>query len=117
MQPDGQTMTNRQERIRDLFVDAVEMTPEHQGAFLDQACAGDADLRSEIERLIKADADSSSFQSQSTREIDAPRLPPGKELGGRFRVLRFVAAGGMGDVYEVGDLELHEHVALKTIRP
>lgn len=110
-------MTNRQERMRDLFVDAVEMTPERRGVFLDQACAGDADLRAELERLIKADADSSSFQSQSTCENDAPRLPPGKELNGRFRVLRFVAAGGMGDVYEVEDLELHEHIALKTIRP
>jgi serine/threonine protein kinase len=103
--------------MRDLFVDAVEMTPERRGVFLDQACAGDADLRAELERLIKADADSSSFQSQSTCENDAPRLPPGKELNGRFRVLRFVAAGGMGDVYEVEDLELHEHIALKTIRP
>lgn len=43
-------------------------------------------------------------------------LTPGKELAGRFRVIRFIAAGGMGDVFEVEDLELHEHVALKTIR-
>src|SRR5207245_7780472 len=28
----------------------------------------------------------------------------------------FIARGGMGDVYEAEDLELHEHVALKTVR-
>ena len=34
----------------------------------------------------------------------------------RFRIVRFVAGGGMGEVYEAEDLELHENVALKTIR-
>ena len=37
--------------------------------------------------------------------------------GGRFRVVRFIAHGGMGEVYEAEDLELRERVALKTIRP
>src|ERR1700742_185934 len=37
-------------------------------------------------------------------------------LAGRFRVLRFVARGGMGEVYEAEDLELNERVALKTVR-
>lgn len=35
----------------------------------------------------------------------------------RFRIVRFIASGGMGELYEAEDLELHEHVALKTIRP
>jgi eukaryotic-like serine/threonine-protein kinase len=37
-------------------------------------------------------------------------------LAGRFRVLRFVARGGMGEVYEAEDQELNERVALKTVR-
>jgi eukaryotic-like serine/threonine-protein kinase len=37
-------------------------------------------------------------------------------LAGRFRILRFVARGGMGEVYEADDLELNERVALKTVR-
>src|SRR5271165_2410388 len=40
----------------------------------------------------------------------------GQVLAGRFRVLRFVARGGMGEVYEAEDLELSERVALKTVR-
>ena len=35
----------------------------------------------------------------------------------RFRIVRFVAGGGMGQVYEAEDLELHQNLALKTIRP
>jgi tetratricopeptide (TPR) repeat protein len=38
-------------------------------------------------------------------------------VAGRYRVVRFLAAGSMGEVYEVEDLSLHERVALKTIRP
>ena len=34
----------------------------------------------------------------------------------RFRITRFLAVGGMGEVYEAEDLELSESVALKTIR-
>jgi tetratricopeptide (TPR) repeat protein len=44
-------------------------------------------------------------------------LVPGEVLSGRFRILKFVARGGMGEVYEALDLELRERVALKTIRP
>jgi tetratricopeptide (TPR) repeat protein len=41
---------------------------------------------------------------------------PGDLLCDRFRVVRFIARGGMGELYESEDLELHERVALKTIR-
>lgn len=41
----------------------------------------------------------------------------GTLLGGRYRVKRFVARGGMGEVYEAWDVLLSERVALKTINP
>jgi tetratricopeptide (TPR) repeat protein len=44
-------------------------------------------------------------------------LSPGTELAGRYRIVRFIAAGGMGEVYEARDLMLGTEVALKTIRP
>jgi tRNA A-37 threonylcarbamoyl transferase component Bud32 len=47
---------------------------------------------------------------------DAPRLKPGQSLAGRFTVLRFIASGGMGAVYEATDVMLRTHVALKVIR-
>lgn len=34
----------------------------------------------------------------------------------RFRIVRLIGRGGMGEVYEAEDLELHERVALKTVR-
>jgi serine/threonine protein kinase len=41
----------------------------------------------------------------------------GDTIAGRFRIIRFIARGGMGEVYEAKDIELVEHVALKTMRP
>ncbi len=38
-------------------------------------------------------------------------------VAGRYRIVRFIAQGGMGEVYEAEDLVLHGSVALKTIRP
>ena len=41
----------------------------------------------------------------------------GQVVAERFLIVRFVASGGMGELYEAEDRELHEHVALKTIPP
>ena len=40
----------------------------------------------------------------------------GDLVAGRFRIVRFIARGGMGELYQAEDLELKEQVALKTIR-
>jgi eukaryotic-like serine/threonine-protein kinase len=46
----------------------------------------------------------------------APELIPGQVLAGRWHVVRFLAQGGMGAVYEAEDLKLGGRVALKTLR-
>lgn len=46
----------------------------------------------------------------------AGELAPGELLAGRFRIVRFLGRGGMGEVYEAEDEEIHGRVALKTVR-
>ncbi len=57
-----------------------------------------------------------SEEPASKDEADLPRLAPGERLAGRFEVLRFIARGGMGAVYEAEDVMLRARVALKLIR-
>jgi serine/threonine protein kinase len=45
------------------------------------------------------------------------RYAAGHVLAARFRIVRFLGRGGMGEVYEAADLDLHQHIALKLIRP
>jgi len=108
-------MTHRQDRIRGIFLEAVELPLDRRAAFLDDACRGDRELRGEVDRLIAADSDTATFAFRPPPSAP-PRLEEGQLLAGRFRVVRFIASGGMGDVYEADDLELHERLALKTIR-
>src|SRR5262249_46746084 len=45
-----------------------------------------------------------------------PTFAPGETVAERYRIIRLLAGGGMGEVYEAEDLLLRERLALKTIR-
>ncbi len=42
-------------------------------------------------------------------------FPLGEIVGERYRIDRWIARGGMGEVYQAWDLQLRENIALKTI--
>jgi tetratricopeptide (TPR) repeat protein len=48
---------------------------------------------------------------------DGHGFSAGDIVANRFRVIEFLARGGMGEIYRARDLELGEDVALKIIRP
>jgi tetratricopeptide (TPR) repeat protein/tRNA A-37 threonylcarbamoyl transferase component Bud32 len=49
--------------------------------------------------------------------MESVTIRPGDLLCDRFRIIEFIARGGMGELYEAQDEALGERVALKTIRP
>jgi eukaryotic-like serine/threonine-protein kinase len=62
---------------------------------------------------------SSPDHNQTVRPAPPARrsnFAPGDTIAKRFRILRFIAQGGMGEVYEALDIELKQRVALKTVR-
>src|SRR5438552_18596261 len=47
---------------------------------------------------------------------DGPLFAEDQTVAGRYRIVRPIASGGMGEVYEAFDLHLRENTALKTLR-
>src|SRR5215813_5676273 len=70
-----------------------------------------------------ADASNESGRAERPTEdlvqegaVAGARIAPGALLEKRFRIVRLVAMGGMGEVYEALDTVLGTRVALKTLR-
>ncbi|MCC7153327.1 MAG: serine/threonine-protein kinase [Bryobacterales bacterium] len=54
--------------------------------------------------------------TQSADPLAETTFQPGDLILGRFLIQSFISRGGMGEVYAALDQELHESVALKTVR-
>lgn len=103
------------EKVRSIFHAAGELPPEERAAYLDKACAGDEDVRQEVESLLASHELATDFLEREPPQRFS--FAPGDLLAGRYRIVRLLGSGGMGEVYEAEDRELHESVALKIIRP
>ena len=109
------------QRLKPLFHAALDKEPQNRASFIDTACGEDLELKSQLKLLLDA-------EQQNTGSLDTPiarfngfldkksaRFQPGELILGRFRIIRPIGKGGMGEVYEAEDLQLGI-VALKTIR-
>jgi eukaryotic-like serine/threonine-protein kinase len=77
--------------------------------------SGDGDQRAEGQPLGPSDTALSPTVAPPSGATSVRAFAPGCLVGGRYRVVRFIARGGMGEVYEVQDEALGERVALKTL--
>ena len=109
------------DRVKELYVAALEYSPPQREAFL-QKNADDEIVYQEVRRLLAEHDHLGNFLLTSS--LTDPRLnptrleqrlPADKILAGRFRILTFIAAGGMGEVYKAEDLRLDRIVALKFL--
>ncbi len=111
----------RWKQIDELLDAAFELKPDKREAFLDQACAGNEDLRKQIEALLVADKRPDSFTEAFALEVKAelltnhqPGLSPGQTIG-PYTIVTLLGAGGMGEVYAGEDTRLKRKVAIKLL--
>src|SRR5229473_7844920 len=107
----------RWERVKRLFDEALDHEPASRAAFLDGSCQDDPGLRADVEHLLAGHASAGSFMEKPllARADLGSTFSRGDLVSDRYRIVRFVAKGGMGEIYEATDLELNESVALKTL--
>lgn len=110
----------RWKQIERLYHAALERDGNQRAAYLQQACAGDGELRREVESLLKRDGAGGLLERPVAQEAakmigkDESQPLTGKRLG-PYEVLSKIGAGGMGDVYRAVDTKLRRDVAIKVL--
>src|SRR5512145_1743344 len=90
--------------IEQLFAEALNRPAgAERNAYLDAAC-GDPELRSRVQRLLRAHGDAESFLEspavavESSPTIDQPPVRPGTQIG-PYKLIEHIGDGGMGTVW------------------
>lgn len=115
----------RWRQIKQVFDQALQRESHKRPAYLDGVCAGDAELRSEVESLLAAHEHAGEFIDSAALSGNIASLEEFSEskdqlLGrhiGPYRILRELGHGGMGIVYEAvrDDEEFVRKVAIKLV--
>jgi len=114
----------RWQRLKELLHQALPLTPARRAALLDVECAGEPELRAELESLLQENArmsagflELSSPGGGSDGPGDAGALSPGQIFCERFRLISKLGEGGMGQVWLAEQISpVWRRVALKLIR-
>src|ERR1700733_10074768 len=113
-----QMTPERHAKIQAIFEGAVDLPLSHRQGYIEENCLDDADLRSRVERLLRA-AEVQEEGSTQTFTHDGARLEPRFQerlpIHGKYLIERRLGHGGMGEVYLVKHLGLDKHFALKLI--
>jgi len=112
----------RWRRVNTLFHAALERDPGDREAFIDEACGGDAALRTEVLSLLQMHSGPGVVDRPAV-EADPGLLPSsdddpliGRRLG-PYEVTGLLGRGGMGIVYLGHDTRLRRPVAIKALPP
>ncbi len=110
-------------RAEEVFHLALERPPDKRAALLASLCAGEPELRAEVESLLEARSRAAGFLDHPTFEVTGKQRAlayfagqAGRALG-PYRLIREIGRGGMGQVYlaEREDEEFERQVAVKLI--
>jgi WD40 repeat protein/serine/threonine protein kinase len=115
-------MPAAQSPVESIFFGALPLSPQEREGYLDSACGQDADLRREVERLLRAHPRVGTFL-----QTDAPQQGPTVDLAlaerpgaliGPYKLLEQIGTGGFGVVFMADQQRpVRRKVALKVLKP
>jgi serine/threonine protein kinase/Tfp pilus assembly protein PilF len=118
----------RFKQVEDIFQTALDLAPEERDRYITKACAGDADLKRQVETLLTQYEEAGDLLDETLSvhsnlhavaalitDADDPML--GRRVGA-YRIEREVGRGGMGAVYEAvrADNMFRKRVAIKLVK-
>lgn len=106
-------MTNQFKKARDIFLEALNQPLENRSRWLDEQCEGDTELRDFVNDLLDEtgrteDPLEAGISGKSRIEHPTPIVPG-------YTLLRQVAVGGQGIVYEARQDSTGQSVAVKVL--
>lgn len=120
------TTSEHHAKVSEVFLTARRRPLDERSTFVSTACNGNQELADEVLRLLNVDQSASAFlETPLLGEgfAAAASAGPGRretmlavgQLVGKFRIARFIGAGGMGEVYEATQDQPRRTVALKVM--
>src|SRR6476620_4048388 len=115
---------NQPSPLEAIFFAALEKgPPQERTTFLDEACAGDPDLRRRVEKMLAAQARAGSFLEQPAGSpivtVDERLVSEGPgTMIGPYKLLEPIGEGGFGVVFLAEQTRpVRRKVALKVLKP
>jgi serine/threonine protein kinase/tetratricopeptide (TPR) repeat protein len=118
--------SERWQQLEEIFQTALDLAPEMRAPYIAEACAGNEDLRRQVEALLAQYDEAGNFLDEPVYERSgvqalAALMDDDPVIGqriGAYKVVRQIGRGGMGAVYlaERADNAFQKSVAIKLIK-
>ena len=92
-------------RVKEVFAAALEQEAARRASYVEEACVGDDELRTEVVSLLEAHETAGAFiEEEAAQRIGLTSAPPKKDWIGQrlgpYRIIDEAGRGGMSQVFK-----------------